>query len=465
MPASSFEKYQTQVNDFNQKYGVSFSFDAYEIKLKQTYHMRSAFATDPRMSAEDHVYRSTVTRLYREAMESAIAKKVASVDHSAFFKDFEKLMDNYRQYCTENKQTPPNKNGGWKSGVDVVDALQGKIANIPSDKSDFIKNNYINRSLRLRDMRADVASMGKDGNSVTAEELSRVIVYARALQKTINERSGWWKATHWFQGPAEKRDLNALSAFIDQHRNSDIFQKATEYATESVIDKANSDMEKAKKEIREKELLKPRRLKTAQQANERIDNQKVQDHVHKQILGFLEASNTKDNDKSAITRGMVLGLNLGNIRHMWKEFEKATTIEEKEKVLHNRTQKIFNDTFYGIQGLKGLDEHDRIVASQKITDLMLKQYSPVTSDKAYDKFSENYVVSDETFMDGFMRKNFGITKMSNDELKDIIHNIKLDISTQKEKVAISETEIESKKMDKSEKQTEAPKLDAKVKTN
>jgi small-conductance mechanosensitive channel len=55
---------------------------------------------------------------------------------------------------------------------------------------------------------------------------------------------------------------------------------------------------------------------------------------------------------------------------------------------------------------------------------MLKQYSPVTSSEQFDKFSENYVISDEKFMDNFMRTNFKKTEMSNEDLKNAISDIK-----------------------------------------
>ena len=461
--AGEFKNFDGAVAKFNKDHGVSFSFEYYETELKKTLHMREFFTGGSKLSAEDYIYRTVVAKLYREAVVSAIAKKVKSVDHSAFFKDFEKLMDNYREYCAKKGSNPPSKNGGWHSGVDIVNAMQKKIADIPSDKSDFIKNNYIKRSLRLRDMRADIDGMGKNGNSVTAEELSRVIVYAKALENTIKERSGWWRAIHWFQGPAEKRDLEAFNKFIDQYRNSDIYKKAEEFANENVVGKANKDLEQAKQEIAEKEMLKPRRLKEKKLGMERMTNKKVNEHLHKQILGAIERSTSKEADKNAVARGLILVGNKGIIQKMWNAFENATTVEEKEKVINTHTQQIFNDTFNSIKKLKGMNEHDSIVATQKITDMMLKQYSPVTSDKAYDKYADNYIVNDEKFMDSFVRNNF--KDMSDEQIKNMINDIKLDASTKKEKLKISNDVVSSNDVKKSEKHIDVPKLESQVKSN
>ena len=196
--AGKFESFNGFVEEFNKKHGVNFSFDRYETKLKQTAHMREFFTNEGTVSAADFAYRTVAKELFRETVESLIAKKVNSVDHTAFLNDFDKLMDHYRAYCEKTGDKKPEKNGGW-GNMEMLNELSGKIKDIPSDKSEFIKNSYMKRKIRLRDMRADLESMEKDEKTATVEELSRAIVYKRALEKTIEGRSFFWKATHWFQ--------------------------------------------------------------------------------------------------------------------------------------------------------------------------------------------------------------------------------------------------------------------------
>ena len=120
-----------------------------------------------------------------------------------------------------------------------------------------------------------------------------------------------------------------------------------------------------------------------------------------------------------------------------------------------RTQQIFNSTFNAIRKLKGMNERDSIVATQKITDLMLKQYSPATSNRDYDKYAENYVVNDEKFMDNFIRTNFQKSEMSKEELAGFMDELKADLANKK-KINIPDKDINSKNVDKSEKHNEAP---------
>ena len=459
-----FEKYDSAVKQFNQNHGVNFSFERYETKRGQTGHMRSFFLSGKqKISVEDFAYRAVMTELFKESVESMMVNKVKSVDHSALVKDFDKLMDNYREYCKETGENKPSKNGGWTSGVKVVEELQEKIKNIPDDKSDFMKDKYVNRSIRLRDMRADLASMEEGGRDATLEELSRAIVYQKALEKAISGRSILWKATHWFQGPAEKRDLETIKAFIGKYEHSSMYSKAQELADAKAVGEVRTNLEAAKKDIKAKELLKPRRLKDAKQGNERMEDKTVRKHVLDQTLDIVKKSTTPDSVKEGIANGMIIGVNMGTIRLMWKEFESAQTVEEKQNVLHKRTQEVFRNSFNGAKTLAKIDMFDKMVAAQKITNLMLKQYSPATFDASYEKYTDNYILKDENFMDGFLKQNFGINEMSKEDLNKIMHEAQLSVVSGKEKLSVNDWDKYSDMIKKSEVHKDEPVLNGRTK--
>jgi hypothetical protein len=456
--AGKFENFNSFVEEFNKNHGVNFSFERYETKLKQTDHMRAFFTGKGEISAEDFAYRSVARELFREAVESLIAKKVSSVEHTAFLNDFDKLMDNYRDYCEKTGVQKPGKNGGWGNNVDMINDLTGKINDIPDDKSDFIKNSYIKRTIRLRDMRADIEGMGKE-NPITAEELSRAIVYAKALEKTVKERSGWWRAFHRIQGPAEKRDLKALNEFIGKHRDSDIYEKAVAFADEKAVGVVKSKIEAAKEEIKEKELLKPRKLKEARQAEERLRNPKIKDHVLKVMSGIVKESTSDDRSKVGLLNSIV-NENPKIMLSAWKAFENANTPEAKENAIIKNVQDVFNVSYKWVNGLSFKDKgqssiHDKIVASQRITNLILKQYSPAMSDATYEKYHNDYIVNDKKFMEGFLRENLSIKEMSDKDLDNILNAIKDDISQKKFKVKDLEKDINLNNVETSKKHNEA----------
>ena len=68
MPSNTFDQYQSLVKDFNQKYGVNFSFNTYAVKLNQTNHMREFFTGKGKISAADFAYRSVAKALFRETV-------------------------------------------------------------------------------------------------------------------------------------------------------------------------------------------------------------------------------------------------------------------------------------------------------------------------------------------------------------------------------------------------------------
>ena len=462
-----FKDYEYIVNKFNKTHGLKFSFEQYEEERKKASHMREFFLNGKGdLNLQNYVYRKMFEDLFKEAVENSIMRKGKIVDHSALFKDYEIMMSDYRYYCKLNKIDPPDKNGGWKSGVKIIEAIQNKISRITENKNDYVREQYVKRTLRLRDMRADLASMVKDGKEVTAEELSRAILYKRALEQTISSRSVMWKATHWFHGPAEQRDLKSLNEFIAQYSDKDIYKAAETFADENVMQMVNSNLETAKAEVRAKELLKPRRLQNYAQANERMGEPKVNEHVHKQILGLLDKSPLDGTLKEKLAFGSLLNTNKGTIRLMWNKFDTAQTPEDKEKALEDFTTKVFNNTLKELgTTFKITDGKEKLVAAQKITDIMLNQFAPTTFAKEYDKFADNHFVSDEKFMEEFMKQNFNRTDVAKDELKDFINEVKTEITTPKEKLNISKEEISSDKTAKSEKLIGERKIENRVKVN
>ena len=467
--AGKFENFNSFVEEFNKNLGVNFSFEMYETKLKQTIHMRSFFTGKGEISAEDFAYRSVAKDLFREAVESMISKKVNSVDHITFLNAFDKLMDNYREYCNQTEDKKPSKNGGWGNNVDMIEDLAGKINDIPADKSDFIKNSYIKRTIRLRDMRADLESMEKNGKTATAEELSRAIVYQRALEKTIKERSGWWRAFHRIQGPAEKRDLKTIKNFIAKYEKSPIYLTAEAFASENAIGEVKSKLEAAKEEIKTKELLRPRRLKNANQADERLRNPKIKDHVIKMMSAIVKDSTSDDRSKGALLNSIV-SENHKIMHSAWKAFENANTPEAKENAIIQNMQDVFNVCFKWVNGLSFKDKgesniHDKIVASQRITNLILKQYSPAMSDATYEKYHNDYVINDKTFMEGFLKDKLSIQEMSDKDLENILNAIKEDVSQKRFKLKDLDKAINPKNVEMSQKHDAVPSIDVPSKTH
>ena len=302
---TAYGKYVAAAEKLNRDYGVHFDIQNYEVQQKRMNHMASFFLAS-KTKPENLVYSSTLLNLFREAVDNKIEKKNdKEVDQTGLFNDFESMMEHYRAHCAEIGQTPPSKNGGWKSGVDIAESMRKKIADIKSDKSDYAKDKYLAGKLPLRAMRANLETMRTEG--MTAERLSNTIVHARALEKVVRERSGWWKVMpwNWARNRAEQKELRSLNEFLEaaQTENPDLCQQATAFATENVIDGVNRSLDVSAEKARfnenlirtEKELNKVYNVKEAAAPQKAPEGKRM---VNKNLLrvGYIPKPGKLDKD-------------------------------------------------------------------------------------------------------------------------------------------------------------------------
>ena len=204
--------------------------------------MARAFGESRISTPADTVYRGEFVRLYRETIINKINNKSnKTIDPVAFYKDYEDLIDNYRVYCEGKNKPYPSENGAWKDYSTVVKAMKDSIDNIDPDKATYFKGQYLSRKIRLRDIRAEVAAMDKP---ISAENLAKAMVYMRALDKALNDRERGSGIRLWFRRRAEKRDLEALTKFVQSHRDQkELYEQAGRIADEDVVTPAMEDLD------------------------------------------------------------------------------------------------------------------------------------------------------------------------------------------------------------------------------
>ena len=263
--AGTFDKYQEALDKFNAKYGVNYKFEMYETQVLKIKNLQSAFVSRSKSKPEDLVYRGMFTSLFRECVDNMVERKIGMIDHVDLLGDFDALMDNYREFCKENGKEAPNKKGGWKSDVQVIEAIQEKIKDVKTDIGEYTKEKYLSGKLRLRDMRASLDTM-KSANTVSVDQVATVIAYQKALKSTVKERSFLWKVFHPIRNNAEKRDLKAVEAFLDGARSKNPleYSEAMILAAEKTVYNINAKLERAKENLKAN-------VPTEAQQKERID--------------------------------------------------------------------------------------------------------------------------------------------------------------------------------------------------
>ena len=247
--ANNFEAYASFERNFNNKYKVNFSFEQYEAQKLNKKNIEPALKGQKNIEKENLKYRNALLNIYRGCVQNMKDNKYKSFNPSELATDFEKLMNNYRDYCNKNDKEAPDVNGGWKSR-ETMDAMRATLATIKSDKLKDTTDKYISGELRLRDMRANVRNLTANGISNVSEEgLAEFMIYRESVQTAVENRSTWWKIIHPFKNNAEQKAVQALDAIINYNLENSL--TAQSIVDGEVISNAKNALDRATNGIEE----------------------------------------------------------------------------------------------------------------------------------------------------------------------------------------------------------------------
>ena len=408
--AEGLEKYQASVDSFNNTFGLSFSFEEFEsshIKLVKF------FKNNGQISLVDNLYRGTLLSLYRETVENNMKGISKAATPDELFSAFEALMENYREYCKGKKMKAPSTNGGWDKKSEAFESMREKISDIPESKSDYIKNLYLDGKYPLRRMRADLeAIQGK--RSITATEASRLLVYVSALEDTISNRSRGWRANpfNWVRKRAEKRDLATLRAFIDtlkrNRQSGKLSNLAGKTMRENVIAKSNEQIDTA---IANERALERQRQEehenfiksaptNAENAKKLFAEKDFADKLKRNIFNLIDDSKVKSpmkNDPKFRSGWVDQFYNkvTAELQSMWDGFDASFDPDDKEEAIANGAKKLFV-TVQSHMGLLQMEEQDKYIDAQKITDSLLGSFSPIATNEEYESYKDKYYLKNIT---------------------------------------------------------------------
>ena len=408
--AEGLEKYQESVDSFNDTFGLNFSFEEFEsshIKLVKF------FKNNGQRSLVDNLYRGTLLNLYRETVENNMEGFSKAAKPDELFTAFDALMEKYREYCKGKKMKAPSKNGGWTEKSEAFESMQSKISDIPQSKSDYIKNLYLDGKYPLRRMRADLEAI-QSSQRITANDLSRLIVYVNALENTISNRSRGWRANplNWVRKRAEKRDLQTINQFlqgINSNQNARAaLDRARRIASENVISKANEKISTAIANERALEIQ--RRIEhenfiksaptNAENAKKLFAEKDFADRLKRNIFNLIDDPKVKSpmkNDPKFRSGWVDQFYNkvTAELQLMWKDFDASFDPDDKEDVIANGAKKLFV-TVQSHLGLLQMEEQDKYIDAQKITDSLLGSFSPIATNEEYASYKDKYYLKNIT---------------------------------------------------------------------
>lgn len=294
-----FDNFKMAETVFNNKYKVNFSFEKYHSQKLDKNTVATVSGSDNRIAKENLAYRCTLVNLYRECVENVMKLKYESFKPAELAADFEKLMDKYRTYCTENGKRAPAARGGWEKGSDVIGAMKNTLTSIEEDSTTFdeetnankesrvayTEKRYLSHNIRLRDMRQylnELKEKYRDGGNATAEEMGPISIYFDTLNKVVHERSRGWRANP-FNIPrkrAERKLLKQLRVFTDRHMEFSV--AADDLVAEKCLPGIKGDLNKAENEVKASEMQESKEMAINN------ENKVEKEHVN---LGFLAENN------------------------------------------------------------------------------------------------------------------------------------------------------------------------------
>lgn len=247
-----YEKYESKLNYFNNKYKVNFSFESYDSQSLKDKNRVAPLKGVTGISRENLKYRNAFLNIYKECVQNMVDKKLNTFKPEELVQEFEKLMTDYRQYCSENGETAPDVNGGWM-GTEHMDAMRDTVNSIRSPRVARESERYLSGELRVRDVRSHVRALaennGRNISNLSPEELADVMVYREAIKNAVESRSFWWKIIHPFKNNAEQKAVGALDELIGLNMQNVV--AAQSLVDGEAIDNAKDALESANNHLEE----------------------------------------------------------------------------------------------------------------------------------------------------------------------------------------------------------------------
>lgn len=250
--ANKYEGYEGRLKGFNNKYKVNFSFEKYASQSLRQKNLSPALQGVRGIGNENRAYRNALLNVYKECVENMMQKKYESFKPHELLSDFEKLMNGYREYCSDKRKRAPESHGGWKRS-EAIEAMNETLRIMdPKDKAAYAEKQYWARQLRIRDMRKFVQdhpelARGKG----TMEQVAILETYRSALEKALETRSQGWGRFNLARIRLERKTCQILGAFISA--NSQHAVVAEDIMQENIVPNAEKALNDSAKVVNEME--------------------------------------------------------------------------------------------------------------------------------------------------------------------------------------------------------------------
>jgi hypothetical protein len=220
-------KYDNDVRDFNQKYGVNFDMLMF---------------TDAKKRMEtNEAYKKIFKDIYKNAIIGFADKKNDGFSLQEMLIHYDKILQTYHKDCLKLKvYSDLRPLGGWTTDR-AVKSLKNVAEQFNGNRIDFAKQRYMAGKLPIRDMMAYANKAFENGNTPDRETATVIAAYAKGLEETNKSRSIFWKMRHPIRNNAEQKYSKLMQ---DMLKRTDFSRSANEHAeSDAIFDPIKKAME------------------------------------------------------------------------------------------------------------------------------------------------------------------------------------------------------------------------------
>ena len=269
--------------------------------------------------------------------------------------------------------------------------------------------------------------------------LESAVLAHKAMEKVITERTWGWRLNPFNWGRLREenkfmRELTAKMTQVDSGVKQDILDKYSKPIISNKKISAFKSYRKIESTSKRRNVDQPldhtefKKPTTKIEARNLIGNKAVKDKVSK---SFTEILKPYGNKNTTIANNLYLSLGMIS--------GEAWTSPE---AMHNNAIKMFKSAYNKINNdMPQMNVKDKLVAAQKIADIMLNKFTPIASDPTLEKYGNSY----------------GIKTMDNEEIKtfidyegnvaELMEDVKADLGIDKEVINFSKDEFNEIKSD------------------
>lgn len=303
---SKFTGFDGKLAEFNEKYKVNFSFKKHESQSLHTDDIAPPLIDKmDSFTSPNLAYHNSLLSIYRDCVENLhmIDRKYETFDPGALVRDFDDLMDGYRDYCRSKGKPAPDALGGSITDRDIFTEMTSAINTMVSPNwVALTEKRYASGRLTLDTMQTYFLQFhDMDRTATLTEEQSNTInLYAAAMQNIVNSRGtfAWFNIFAWPRMFRENQTLKIAESVTNKFYSymfSDIDEAKAPY--KSI---AERDIKKARSASYDRELQenKAKKLKEREQLQQRNEKEQQQNIEQDQQLPNIEESNLYRNQIS-----------------------------------------------------------------------------------------------------------------------------------------------------------------------